>query len=80
MNRSATSPLSHLSLAAKRMQTALELHAAGVDMYRQTLRRKYPHLSEADIRGKLAAWLAQRPGAEHGDAQGRILPLDRLQV
>jgi len=57
--------------AARRLQLALELHEAGVAMHRQTLRREHPDLSDEEIDSLLADWLRTRPGAEHGDAEGR---------
>lgn len=56
---------------ARRLVEALELHEEGVAMMRQTLRRKHPEASEAEIQRRLQAWLLERPGAEHGDGWGR---------
>lgn len=50
---------------------AFELHEAGVDLMRQQLRREHPGETDADIERRLKEWLRHRPGAEHGDAQGR---------
>jgi len=52
------------------LRAALELFDAGVAMMRQNLRRTDPHPDEDTIRARLQAWLATRPGAEHGDAEG----------
>lgn len=57
-------------LAAARLRLALDLFAAGEAMKRQALRRADPTASEAQIEGRLLAWLRERPGAEHGDAEG----------
>lgn len=58
---------------AERFQLALDLHDLGERMLRQRLRRKHPQATEAELDAKVAAWLAHRPGAEHGDAEGTPL-------
>jgi len=60
--------------AAARLRLALELFEAGERMMRQNLRRRYPDESPEQIERRLSAWLSTRPGAEHGDAEGR--PVD----
>lgn len=40
---------------------------------RQSLRRRYPHADDAEIKRLMNEWLLTRPGAEHGDAEGRPL-------
>lgn len=60
---------------AERLRIALDLHDAGVEMMRQNLRRLHPDADEGEIERLLLRWLHERPGAEHGDAQGR--PRDR---
>jgi hypothetical protein len=57
--------------AAKKLRLALDLFDAGVDMMRQTLRRRFPEASDAEIERRIDAWLHERPGAEDGDAPGR---------
>jgi hypothetical protein len=59
---------------AERLRIALDLHDAGVAMMRQNLRRQHPAASEQEIERMLAAWLRERPGAEHGDAVGKPRP------
>ena len=49
---------------------ALDLHEAGVGVMRQKLRRDNPGLDEAAVERLLHAWLCERPGARHGDAEG----------
>jgi hypothetical protein len=46
------------------MRTALELFELGEKMLRQTLRRKRPEASEAEIEAAVVAWRLRRPGAE----------------
>jgi hypothetical protein len=55
---------------AERLRQALDLYDVGVDVMRQNLRRQHPDAGEEEIDALLAAWLEQRPGAEHGDAEG----------
>ena len=60
--------------AAERLRTALVLFEDGVDLMRATLRRRHPDASEEHIERLIGAWLAERPGAEDGDALGRPPP------
>lgn len=53
------------------MRLALELAEVGEAMLRQRLRRDQPELTESAIDALVEAWRQRRPGAEHGDAQGR---------
>lgn len=62
---------------AVRLRQAFELFELGVEMMRQNLRRKFPAAGEAEIENRLVAWLRQRPGAEHGDCEGRPVPWPR---
>jgi hypothetical protein len=59
---------------SSRLRLALDLYQAGEDMMRANLRRRYPSAPEEEIEQRLLRWLAQRPGAEHGDAPGRVRP------
>ena len=56
--------------AAARLRVAFDLFAAGEAMMRETLRRQYPDADDAAIEDRLCQWLAERPGAEAGDATG----------
>ena len=56
---------------AERLRTAFELHEAGVDMMRQTLRREHPDASDEDLERMVMLWLQERPGAAFGDAEGK---------
>jgi hypothetical protein len=47
----------------------------GESIMRQNLRRADPEASEQDIEARLRVWLLERPGAEHGDAPGRLRPV-----
>ena len=65
------------ALASQRFRTALDLFEAGVGMMRQNLRRRFPDADEKEIAERLAQWLQERPGAEHGDCTGRPVPWPR---
>lgn len=64
-------------LAAERFRLALELFEAGEALKRQQLRREHPEATESQIEALLVAWLRDRPGAPHGDAEGRPIPWPR---
>jgi len=55
----------------EKMQITFDLFEASVEIQRQNLRRNHPHATEKEIEDLLVAWLQHRPGAEHGDAEGR---------
>lgn len=59
---------------AKRLQVAFDLFATAQQLMRQNLRRRHPDLDEAEIERRLVAWRHHRPGAEHGDGVGRVIP------
>ena len=58
-------------VAARRFKVTLELFEAGVAMMREKLRREHPEWADTAVEAAVAAWLRERPGAEHGDAVGR---------
>jgi hypothetical protein len=64
-------------LDGAKLRLAFELAEAGEAMMRQSLRRRFPGESEAEIEGRVRAWLQERPGAEAGDAIGRSVPWPR---
>jgi hypothetical protein len=47
--------------AAGRLLEAFELHAAGVEIMRENLRRRRPRASRHEIERALARWLAEQP-------------------
>lgn len=55
----------------ERLHTAFALFDDGVELMRANLRRTHPQATHAEVERLLAAWLAERPGAEHGDGVGR---------
>jgi hypothetical protein len=66
--------------AAERFQVALALFELGERMLRQRLKRRQPEASEAQIDELIAQWLRRRPGAEHGDSQGRPIAWPRQRT
>jgi hypothetical protein len=60
------------AVAASNLRIALEMFGLGESIMRQTLRRTYPAASESEVEAKLSAWLSERPGAEFGDAPGKV--------
>ena len=56
---------------AEKLRIALDLAEAGVELMLQNLRRRHPEADDAEVDRLLQAWLLERPGAEHGDAEGR---------
>jgi hypothetical protein len=65
--------------AQERFAVALELAELAEEMLRSRLRRKHPAYGEADVEREVDAWYAHRPGAEHGDAEGRAVDLERFR-
>jgi len=63
------------AVAAKRLRLALDLYEAGEKLMRANLRRRHHTASDSEIETLLRDWLAQRPGAEHGDSPGRVRDL-----
>lgn len=63
------------SVEEERLRTALTLFDDGVRLMRANLRRGHPDATEAEIERLVDHWLAERPGAEHGDGVGRPRPL-----
>lgn len=55
----------------EKMRVTLDLFATAVDLQRQNLRRRHPDASATEIDELLEKWLHERPGAEHGDGEGR---------
>jgi hypothetical protein len=50
---------------------ALDAFTTGVAIKRAQLRRAYPDDSDDAAEERLRTWLAERPGAEWGDGEGR---------
>jgi hypothetical protein len=65
--------------ASERLALALEMYEFGVEMMAANLRRRHPDASPEEIERRLDAWLTERPGAEHGDAEGTPVPLSRFR-
>jgi hypothetical protein len=58
--------------AERKLALAFEMHELGCAMMRQNLLRRFPHESEAERERRFVEWLQSRPGAELGDAPGRL--------
>ena len=50
----------------EKFRVVFDMCEAGVEMYRQRMRREAPAASDEEIEAKVAAWL-QRPSGEVGD-------------
>lgn len=56
--------------AAENLEDALELADLAERMVRARLRREHADWSDDELDEGVLAWLHERPGAEHGDAEG----------
>ncbi len=56
----------------RRMEETFDLCDAAEDMKAMDLLRKNPEMTESDLRAALDSWRIHRPGAEMGDAPGRV--------
>lgn len=61
----------------ERLQEALDLLDFALRMFRERLRREHPGWTEVEVDAKVEEWLAHRPGAEFGDAEGEVVPWPR---
>lgn len=68
-----------MSTPAERLEVALELSALAEAVMRENLRRRHPNAAPDEIEVLLTHWFATRPGAEHGDAEGRPIDLARFR-
>ncbi|HVR63348.1 MAG TPA: hypothetical protein VMU50_15715 [Polyangia bacterium] len=57
--------------AAEQFQTALDMFDFAESMVRQRISRENPKLSDDEVEARVRDWLRIRPGAEHGDGEGR---------
>jgi hypothetical protein len=62
---------------AKRFWMAGQLFETARALRRQQIRRAFPGISPEELKRHIAAWLAERPGAENGDGVGRVVPWPR---
>ncbi|MCY7417653.1 MAG: hypothetical protein LH650_04000 [Chloroflexi bacterium] len=61
---------------ATRMRQAFDMFEAGVSMQRAHYKHDHPDATDEEIARLIRLWLRTRPGAEHGDAEGRPRVLD----
>jgi len=62
-----------------KLETALELADLAEQMVRERLRRAHPEANAEKLEQLVLEWLHTRPGAEHGDAVGRLVSLPRTR-
>jgi len=60
------------------VEIAMDLYGLGEQLLRQRLRREHPNRSRAAIETEVNRWRTNRPGAEHGDAPGRVVQWPRI--
>ena len=58
----------------RRFRLALDLYEVAEAMKRQQIRRRHPELDEEGVQRLVVEWRQTRPGAEHGDGEGRPAP------
>ena len=56
---------------------AFELHELAEAMVRQNWLRRHPGATADEVEAAVGAWLANRPGAEFGDCEGRPIAWPR---
>jgi hypothetical protein len=59
-----------MAAAAEHLEDALELADLAERMVHARLRREHPEWSNDELEEQVLVWLHERPGAEHGDAEG----------
>jgi hypothetical protein len=64
---------------ADRLRQTFEIFEFGVDMMAANLRRRHPEKGPEELQDLLDEWLAARPGAEHGDADGIPIALASVE-
>jgi len=62
---------------AERLRIAFELFELAEAMLRQGWVRRHPDATPEEVEAAVSAWLATRPGAEHGDCDGVLVPWPR---
>ncbi len=62
-----------------KLEDALELAELAEQMVRERFRRAHPEDSEEELEKRVLGWLHTRPGAEFGDAVGRVVALPRVR-
>lgn len=64
--------------AAARLRMAFEMAEMGARMVEAKYRREHPDATDEAVADHIARWWGDRPGAPHGDAAGRPVPVTRL--
>lgn len=68
-----------MSAPEERLEMAIELCEMAESLLREKIRRTRPMLSTAEVEAEVDAWYTQRTGAEHGDADGQVVPWPRAR-
>jgi hypothetical protein len=61
-----------LKAAGERLRQTFELIAVAEAMLRQRLEREHPRWAATTVEREVLRWRLERPGAEFGDAPGRL--------
>lgn len=64
--------------ARARARLTFDLSETARRMMAMNLRRRNPTATEEEIERRLVEWTMTRPGAEHGDAEGRPIDVARF--
>ncbi len=57
---------------AQRFRLALDMAEAGLQLYRQRMRREHPNASDEEIEAEVQGWLMRRPGDYPGPPSSRL--------
>jgi hypothetical protein len=58
---------------AQRFRLALDMAGAGIQLYRQRMRREHPDADDEEIEAEVQGWLMRRPGDYPGPPSSRLL-------
>lgn len=58
---------------AQRFRLALDMAQAGIELYRQRMRREHPDADDEVIEAEVQGWLMRRPGDYAGPSSSRLL-------
>lgn len=58
---------------AQRFRLTLDMAEAGIELYRQRMRREHPSASDEEIEARVQGWLMRRPGDYPGPPSSRLL-------
>jgi hypothetical protein len=58
---------------AQRFRLALDMAEAGIELYRQRMRREHPDADDEEIEAEVQGWLMRRPGDYPAPSSSRLL-------